>query len=233
MASPAMSGNHAEGHARLHADQQALARIGAAVRERLDADPAMHKLAVERAEIYALSDFLSAAECAHLIKMIDDSARPSETFDAVNQAGYRTSYSGDVDPHDSFVRMIERQLSDLLGLDASWSETFQGQRYEPGQEFREHCDWFDTRASYWPNEVKRGGQRSWTAMVYLNTVKEGGTTEFTRLGIRIPPQQGALIVWNNALPDGSPNHDTLHAARPVIRGVKYVITKWFRTRRWS
>ena len=41
-----------------------------------------------------------------------------------------------------------------------------------------------------------------------------------------------LVLWNNALPDGTVNDDTLHAATPVERGVKYVITKWFRTRPW-
>jgi prolyl 4-hydroxylase len=42
-----------------------------------------------------------------------------------------------------------------------------------------------------------------------------------------------LLIWNNALPDGAPNQNTLHAARPVIKGTKYVVTKWFRTRKWS
>ena len=26
---------------------------------------------------------------------------------------------------------------------------------------------------------------------------------------------------------------TLHAGTPVIEGVKYVLTKWYRTRRWK
>lgn len=213
-------------------DKEALAELGTAVRERLAADPSVYKVPVEHAEIFAVADFLSQEECTHLIEMIDRVARPSEVFDSVYQAKYRTSYSGDVDQNDSFVRMIERRLSDLLGIDLGWGETIQGQRYYPGQEFKEHCDWFDHQAPYWTSEVERGGQRSWTAMAYLNDVEEGGVTEFTRIGIRIPPQTGALIVWNNALPDGSPNHDTMHAALPVIHGVKYVVTKWFRTRRW-
>ena len=64
-------------------------------------------------------------------------------------------------------------------------------------------------------------------------VEEGGVTEFPRIGVSVPPEEGALMIWNNALPDGRPNPDTLHAALPVVRGVKYVVTKWFRTRPWS
>ena len=214
-------------------DRSALAKVGAAVRKRLDADPFAYRVPVEQAEIYALSGFLDREECRHLIGLIDDVAKPSQVFDEVYQPKYRTSYSGDVDPGDSFVKMVERRLGDLLGLDLSWGESVQGQRYRPGQEFKAHCDWFDTRSDYWKEEIRRGGQRSWTAMVFLNDVEEGGTTEFPRLGISIPPQEGALLIWNNADRDGYPNDATTHAAMPVVRGVKYVITKWFRTRPWS
>ena len=42
----------------------------------------------------------------------------------------------------------------------------------------------------------------------------------------------ARVIWNNLKADGSPNPMSLHAARPVESGVKYVVTKWFRERRW-
>lgn len=214
-------------------DREALVRTGELVRKRLENDPSAYRVPVDSAQIYAVAEFLSEKECDHLIAMIDKVAQPSQIFEEVYQPAYRTSYSGDVDTRDSFVRMVERRLSDLLGIDPAWGEAVQGQRYEPGQEFKAHCDWFDTKSEYWKTEIKRGGQRSWTAMVFLNDVEEGGITEFTNIGASIHPQRGALLIWNNASPDGSPNGDTLHAAKPVIRGVKYVITKWFRTRPWS
>ena len=215
------------------ADRPALARVGAAVRTRLDADPGAQRIATGQAELWAISGFLSETECARLRAMIDTVARPSSLFTPNPEIPYRTSYSGDVDRADPFVRMIERRIDDLLGIEPEWGEAVQGQRYHPGQEFREHCDWFWTLADYWPGEVRRGGQRAWTAMAYLNAVEEGGTTEFPRIGISVPPQLGALLVWNNATPEGSINWDTTHASRPVVRGVKYVITKWYRTRRWG
>jgi prolyl 4-hydroxylase len=203
------------------------------VRQRLASDPSVHRVAVDRAEIFAVGQFLSGEECAHLMAMIDQVARPSPTYDAQTEQKYRTSYSGDVDSSDSFVRMIERRLCDLLGVDTAWGETVQGQRYAPGQEFQAHYDWFDTAAAYWPKEIERGGQRSWTAMAYLNDIPEGGATVFERIGVSVQPQAGALLIWNNALPDGRPNSDVIHAGKPVVSGVKYIITKWFRTRRWG
>ncbi len=214
------------------ADKSALARVGAAVRKRLDADPAVHRVAVDRAEMFVVGGFLSREECAHLMAMIDRVAKPSPMYETESRK-YRTSYSGDVDPSDSFVRMIERRLCDLLGIEPMWGETVQGQRYRPGQEFHGHYDWFNTSAAYWPGEVERGGQRSWTAMAYLNDMAEGGATVFPELDISVQPQAGALLIWNNMRPDGTPNPDVRHAALPVVSGVKYVVTKWFRTRPWG
>ena len=215
------------------ADQAALARVGATVRKRLEADPVVYKIPTDEAEIFAVANFLDAAECARFIAIVDRVAKPSRAFDTDYAQNYRTSYSGDVDPADPFVRMIERRISDLLGLPPACGETVQGQRYLPGQEFKPHNDWFWTNAHYWPAERKRGGQRSWTAMAYLNGVDEGGATDFPTIGLSIPPQPGALLIWNNARADGKPNDATLHAGTPVIQGVKYVITKWFRTRKWG
>lgn len=213
-------------------DRKALVQVGDSVRARLAQDPSVYKVPVDGAEIFAVGDFLDVRECAHLIRLIDDVARPSALTHDIDE-DYRTSYSGDVDRHDPVVRTVERRLYDLIGIDLSWGETIQGQRYHPGQQFKEHCDWFDTNQPYWASEFASGGQRSWTGMVYLNAVEDGGVTEFTRLGVTIPPQAGALLLWNNNLPDGTVNWNTMHAALPVVRGVKYIITKWFRGRRWG
>ena len=120
-----------------------------------------------------------------------------------------------------------------MGLDPLVGEPIQGQRYLPGQQFKPHNDWFYTSEKYWQLERKRGGQRSWTTMAFLNEVEEGGETHFTEIGIKIEPKPGVLLIWNNATIDGAPNIDTMHAGTPVVKGVKYVFTKWYRTRKWK
>jgi prolyl 4-hydroxylase len=214
-------------------DQAALKRIGDQVRKRLAANKAIYRLPAEKAEIFAMGDFMSAAECRKLIGMIDQVARPSSVFNVAYGEEYRTSYSGDVDSYDPFVKKISRRIDDLLGLDPGWGEAVQGQRYLPGQQFKPHCDWFFTEAEYWPKEAGRGGQRAWTAMVYLNAVEGGGSTDFTELGLSIEPKPGAILMWNNADLDGEPNRWTIHTGTQVTAGVKYIITKWYRTRKWN
>ena len=214
-------------------DQAGLERVGRLVRGRLAANPAVYQVPAERAEIFAVGEFMSADECERMRAMIDACARPSTVFDLDYSSGYRTSFSGDVDPRDPFVRKISRRIDDLLGMDAAWGETIQGQRYMQGQEFQPHHDWFHPGTSYWKLEMGRGGQRSYTAMVFLNEVPAGGTTDFTELDMSIAPKPGVLLAWNNADLDGVPNPATIHAGRPVLDGVKYIITKWYRTRRWT
>ena len=214
-------------------DQAALKRVGEKVRKRLAVNKDIYTLPTDQAEIFALGDFMSPDECRRMIEMIDRVAKPSKVFDLSNGADYRTSYSGDVDPNDPFVKKISRRIDDLLGLDSSWGETIQGQRYLPGQQFQAHCDWFFTDAAYWPTEKTRGGQRSYTAMIFLNEVEAGGSTDFGHIGLRIEPKRGALLAWNNADAEGVPNTWTLHAGMPVQAGVKYIITKWYRTRPWG
>jgi prolyl 4-hydroxylase len=214
-------------------DQAALADLGEAVRDRLARDPAVYRIDNPRIELFAVGDFLDAEECTRLTAMIDAVARPSSLHALDYASGFRTSYSGDLDPCDPFVAGISARIDTLLGVPAAIGEPVQGQRYLPGQQFKPHNDWFYTSESYWPLEQQRGGQRSWTAMAYLNAVEAGGATAFTLLGIEIEPKPGVLLLWNNALPDGRPNEATLHAGLPVDQGAKYIITKWYRTRRWQ
>lgn len=214
-------------------DQPRLRTIGKQVRARLEANPQMWKVPTDEAEIYAYADFMTPEECERLITKIDEVAKPSTVFDLDYSDGYRTSYSGDVDPLDPFVKKINRRLDDLMGIDTTFGETIQGQRYMPGQEFKPHHDWFHPNTSYWDFETGRGGQRAFTAMVFLNTVEEGGTTDFTDLQLSIEPKPGVLLLWNNADVNGLPNHNTIHAGRPVVKGVKYVFTKWYRAKKWN
>lgn len=213
-------------------DQDALKRLGACVRDKLVADPDAYQIETDKADLFAIGDFVSPAECKRLCTMIDLVAKPSTLHEEGYDSGFRTSYSGDLDPLDSFVMGLSRRIDDLMGINPICGEAIQGQRYLPGQQFKPHNDWFYATEAYWPFERKRGGQRSWTAMAFLNEVEEGGETHFTEIGIKIAPKPGVLLVWNNALPDGSPNEGTIHAGTPVIKGAKYVITKWYRTRQW-
>jgi prolyl 4-hydroxylase len=208
------------------------ARVGQQVTTRIEANPAIRKAKVDAAQIYYYPGFLSDAECDALIRLIDANRRPSTLLAASEDPEFRTSESCDLDRWSPDVRPLDERMANLLGVPPEHGETMQGQRYAPGQQFRPHYDWFSENQGYWEAMKASGGQRTWTTMIYLNEVEEGGATWFPQAGIRVMPKRGLLLAWNNMKPDGSPNPGTLHEGSPVVKGTKYIITKWFREFPW-
>ena len=58
-------------------DQDDLRQLGEQVRKRLAADPGVYRVDTDIAELFAVGDFLSQAECERLCAMVDQTARPS------------------------------------------------------------------------------------------------------------------------------------------------------------
>jgi prolyl 4-hydroxylase len=125
---------------------------------------------------------------------------------------------------------VDAAVADLLGLPLELGEAIQGQRYAPGQEFKPHTDTFEPAGADYYLHCAERGNRSWTAMVYLNQPEDGGATRFKSIGKIVQPEAGKLLAWNNLMPDGNPNPATLHQGMKVRKGTKYILTKWFRER---
>lgn len=213
-------------------DRDQLRRIGRKARRRLAANQAVRRIAVDKAEIWAVPRFLDVVDCGRLMTMIDATARPSTAYELDYSQGHRTSYSAYLSAADPFIARLQDRLDDLLGIDPANGERIEGQRYLAGQEFRPHCDWFPEGSPSWAQEKDCGGQRAFTAMAYLNAVDRGGETAFPNVDIQIAPRPGTLLIWNNADADGVPNPWTVHAGTPVVRGTKYIFTKWYRCQPW-
>jgi prolyl 4-hydroxylase len=197
---------------------------------RLTAMPGAQRVPTSDLEMFIVRHFLDAETCAGLIARIDERRRPSEIADDLGIANFRTSETCDLDWRDPLVGEVDRRISELLGLSLDESEPLQGQRYAPGQEFKPHTDTFEPGGYDFYVHTADRGQRTWTAMIYLNEPEEGGATRFKTIGKTIQPDAGKLLAWNNLLPDGRPNPATLHQGMRVRRGTKYVLTKWFRER---
>ena len=195
---------------------------------RLRALPGVQRVPDPRLELFVVRDFLDGPTCAALTDRIDLGRRPSTLADDLGEAAFRTSETCDLNSEDPLVAGVNLRISQLIGLDEALGEPLQGQRYAPGQEFKPHTDTFEPgRADYFLHCATRG-QRTWTAMAYLNAVEEGGATRFRILGKTIQAEAGKLLVWNNLLPGGQPNPATLHQGMKVRRGVKYILTRWYR-----
>lgn len=209
------------------------AQIGSSVADALDHSHGVWRFGSSRErpiQLYVHESFLTADECASLANMIDSHAIPSPLYEKEKTPEVRTSDTCYFDVKDPLIAEINERLSDLLGIDQSFGEPLQGQRYAVGREFKDHSDFFYIDQPYWPIYEPQGGQRTWTAMAYLKSPEVGGGTSFPYLNLEIEARLGRLLIWNNMAADGSPNPWTMHAGRPVEQGVKYIFTKWFRER---
>lgn len=200
---------------------------------RLAAQPGMQRVPTPRAELFQRRRFVDPDLAATLMALIDADRRPSTIADDNGDPVFRTSETCDLAAHLPAVQRIEAMLAELSGIDPAYGEPLQGQRYAEGQEFKAHTDYFAPDGGDFQKFCALSGNRTWTFMVYLNDVAAGGATRFKLIDKTFQPEAGKLLCWNNRLPDGGVNHATLHHGMKVRKGVKYIITKWYRERPWQ
>jgi hypothetical protein len=69
------------------------------------------------------------------------------------------------------------------------------------------------------NQGKENEKRVLVYTIYLNTVEEGGETEFLYQSQRVKPVKGRIVIW----PAGFPY---VHRGNPPLSGEKYIVTSW-------
>jgi len=128
------------------------------------------------------------------------------------------------------LRDIERRLAKWSNIPVENGEAYYLLKYEQGQEYKPHTDWFsDDEAGH----VHMGaqGNRMATVLTYLHTPDEGGATIFPRSNIAVPAKAGDAVLFYDLDPANRPDEMSLHGGKPVIRGVKWAMTKWIRENR--
>ncbi|WP_432280311.1 prolyl hydroxylase family protein [Stakelama saccharophila] len=193
----------------------------------------VQKVPSPKLTLFIRKQFLEPELCERIIDLIDASRRPSTVGDSNGDPLFRTSETCDLDSSDAAVAEVERRITAFTGIDPTHGEPVQGQRYEVGQEFKAHTDYFEPNGLDYDKYCSVAGQRTWTVMLYLNEPEAGGATRFRAVDKMVKPETGKLLAWNNLRLDGTPNPSTLHHAMKVRGGLKYVITKWFRERPWG
>jgi len=209
------------------------AELGRLVRERLAGVDGIVRVPSEAIDMFVLRDFLAEDECAALIARIEAERKPSRLMADHPDKAFRTSETCIFDPAEPTARSVGTRIDERLGIAPGHAERLQGQRYAVGQEFKPHHDYLRPTSPYWAEQEKIGGQRTWTAMIFLNVPEAGGETFFPHLRLKIPPRAGSLLTWNNLDGRGEPNPHSLHQGLPVLAGVKYVATRWYRERPWG
>ncbi|KAL8026625.1 hypothetical protein ABFX02_14G040700 [Erythranthe guttata] len=215
-----------------------------------DKEAAMLRLGYVKPEIVSWSprvvvfhNFLSAEECDYLRAIAKPRLQVSTVVDAKTGKGVkstlRTSSGMFVSVEERMypmIQAIEKRISVYSQVPVENGERIQVLRYEKDQLYRPHHDYFSDTYN-----LKYGGQRVATMLMYLSDNVEGGETYFPQAGsgecscggkmvtgLCVKPLKGdAVLFWSMGL-DGQSDPKSLHAGCEVISGEKWSATKWMR-----
>jgi len=126
---------------------------------------------------------------------------------------------------------LQKTIALWTNLPEENGEPFYLLRYEIGQEYKPHSDYF-TEAK----DIGGEGNRLATIIVYLKSPEEGGETIFPYASpdpIKVEPKQGNAILFWNLSPDGQMDDKSIHGGLPVIKGTKWALTKWLHQRKYT
>ena len=188
-------------------------------------------LSMQSPRVVVFGGLLSDSECDALVAAAAPRTARSETV--VNATGgneinpSRTSEGMFFGRGESpLCQRIEARIAALLNWPVVNGEGLQVLHYRPGAEYKPHHDYFDPAQPGMAAVLARGGQRLATLVIYLNTPEQGGGTTFPDVGLEVAPIKGNAVFFSYDRPDAGTR--TLHGGAPVIRGEKWVATKWLR-----
>uniref|UniRef100_A0A0D3FQC2 procollagen-proline 4-dioxygenase n=2 Tax=Oryza TaxID=4527 RepID=A0A0D3FQC2_9ORYZ len=211
-------------------------------------DPARVTQLSWRPRAFLYSGFLSHDECDHLVNLAK--GRMEKSMVADNDSGksimsqVRTSSGTFLSKHeDDIVAGIEKRVAAWTFLPEENAESIQILHYELGQKYDAHFDYFHDK-----NNLKRGGHRVATVLMYLTDVKKGGETVFpnaagrhlqlkdetwsdcARSGLAVKPKKGDALLFFSLHVNATTDPASLHGSCPVIEGEKWSATKWIHVR---
>ncbi len=169
---------------------------------------------------------LTPAECLHLARTAADLLEPATVFDPVTGRQVanpvRTSLGATIGPtrQDMVVTAILRRVAALTATPFENGEPLSLLLYAPGQQYRPHMDAISGSAN----------QRTHSVLIYLNHGYGGGETRFLANGLDVAGREGDAVFFRNVRDDGSVDPQSQHAGLPVTSGVKWLATRWIRTR---
>jgi hypothetical protein len=156
----------------------------------------------------------------------------AEGFDFVTKKGIPTDYRSNSSFIDKEFKLnfLNQKLTKLIGGELIGTPPYielpvQVQRYDVGQQYKTHVDFFNRAHEPKVFDVDRIA----SMVVYLNDDFEGGETHFTKLNIKVKPKAGMALFFKYNYNDPISNRNTFHAGIPVSSGTKYIITAFFRS----
>lgn len=178
---------------------------------------------LEEPLVVVLGSVLDDEECDVLIQLAKDKLQRSKIGGNREVSDIRTSSRAFLtDISNDILARVEKRVSDIMGIPSEHGEGLHILNYQPGQEYKEHFDYFASTSKASSNN------RIATLVIYLNDVEEGGNTFSPKLNFSANPQKGMAVYFEYFYNDPMLNELTLHGGAPVVKGEKWIATQWMR-----
>merc|ERR1711904_72167 len=126
------------------------------------------------------------------------------------------------------MRRVESRIAQWAQIPVEHGENFYLLRYEKGQEYKPHHDFFHRDLPGVERFLGQSEQRTITILTYLDSPKSGGETIFPVINKKIPAVKGTAVLFHSTLPTSEEDFNSLHGGAPVEEGTKWCLTKWLR-----
>ena len=178
---------------------------------------------LEEPLVVVLGSVLDDEECDVLIQLAKDRLQRSKIGGTREVSDIRTSNGAFItDINNDILARVEKRVSVIMGIPIENGEGLHILNYQPGQEYKEHFDYFASTSKAASNN------RIATLVIYLNDVEEGGSTFFPKLNFSVRPQKGMAVYFEYFYNDQMLNELTLHGGASVVKGEKWIATQWMR-----
>jgi prolyl 4-hydroxylase len=176
--------------------------------------------------VVVLGSLLDDEECDALIQLSKDRLERSKIGTTREVSDIRTSSGAFLtDVKNEVVMRVENRIASMIGIPVEHGEGLHILQYKPGQEYKEHFDYFASTSKSASNN------RIATVVMYLNDVEEGGQTYFPKLNLSVYPKKGMAVYFEYFYNDQALNELTLHGGAPVVQGEKWIATQWIRRKK--
>ncbi|HWL23767.1 MAG TPA: 2OG-Fe(II) oxygenase [Ureibacillus sp.] len=172
--------------------------------------------------VVVLGSVVDDEECEALIQLSKDRLQRSKIGSTKELSDIRTSSGTFLDINHEIIAKVEKRVSAIMGIPIEHGEGLHILNYKPGQEYKEHFDYFASTSKAASNN------RIATLVIYLNDVEEGGSTYFPKLNLSVCPHKGMAVYFEYFYNDQTLNELTLHGGAPVVQGEKWIATQWMR-----
>lgn len=170
--------------------------------------------------IVLIENVLTSEQCNEIINSELTFIESKISSDSVMDSKIRSSHTHyDRENNFGYLKTLATDLAEKHSPNKNSkyeSENISIQRYEPNQEYKQHCDFGEDN------------NRIATAIFYLNDEFTGGDTFFERLSMSIEPVTGSCLLFYYDSDNSTLRNLTMHGGTTVTRGTKYIATAWMK-----